>query len=310
MSLQAQLLVGLFLSALAAGAVNSIAGGGTLLTFPALLAALSPLLGPQKAAVIANATSTVALVPGSLAGAWGYRHEMRAVRHWTRLLIVPSLVGGGVGALLVTLLDPRIFHTLVPWLILVAALLFLIQPVVGRLFPVSPHPKHLSHAGLAAILLFQLAVAVYGGYFGAGIGILMLSSLGLMGIPDVHEMNAVKTFLAFCINGISVLVFVVQNTVVWSYALVMAAAAILGGYLGAHLARRVKPVLVRWLIVLVGFGLAGHFFYKQWKGEPPSTEPLPVPTWRTDPRLSAKLQLNALRQAAQPAGAARPAPRW
>jgi uncharacterized membrane protein YfcA len=255
----------LCLSAMAAGAVNAVAGGGTLLTFPALLAVLAGL-GPAEAAVVANATSTVALVPGSLAGAWGYRRELRLVRRWIGLLLVPSLLGGAVGSLLVTRLDPRVFAALVPWLILTAAILFLTQPVVARI--AGPRRAKPSAAGVAGLVAFQFLVAVYGGYFGAGIGILMLASLGLMGLSDVHHMNAVKTLLAVAINGVSVGVFVAADKVRWDYGLVMAAAAIVGGYLGAHTARRVPQWLVRWIIVTVGFVLSAFFFYQQWSARP------------------------------------------
>lgn len=247
-------------SALAAGAINSVAGGGTLLTFPALLAALEPL--GVEAGRFANATSTVALVPGSLAGAWGYRREMLAVRHWTLILLGPSLVGGAVGSLLLTRLEAKFFQVLVPWLILTAALLFLVQPVVARLIQAKPHAAPARNT-LAAVVFFQFLVAIYGGYFGAGIGILMLSALALMGLPGVHEMNAVKTFLAFCINGVSVVIFVVERKVEWRVVPVMAASSIVGGYLGARVARRIRPYLVRWFIVAVGLGLAAYQFYKQ-----------------------------------------------
>lgn len=247
-------------SALVAGAINSVAGGGTLLTFPALLAALSPL--GDEAGRIANATSTVALVPGSLAGAWGYRREMRAARSWTLLLLGPSLIGGVVGSLLLTRLEAKFFSVLVPWLILTAALLFLVQPAVSRLIQAKPHAVP-SRSTRAAVVFFQFLIAIYGGYFGAGIGILMLSALALMGLPGVHQMNAVKTFLAFCINGVSVVIFVLEKKVEWRYAPIMAVSAIIGGYLGARVARRVRPQLVRWFIVSVGLGLAGYYFYKQ-----------------------------------------------
>jgi uncharacterized membrane protein YfcA len=277
----------LFLSALAAGAVNSVAGGGTLLTFPALLAALSPL-GPESAAVFANATSTVALVPGSLAGAWGYRREMRAARRWTLVLIGPSLLGGALGSLLVVWLDPRYFARLVPWLILTAALLFLAQPALGRLLPRGPQQAAPSPWALGAVIFFQFLISVYGGYFGAGIGILMLSALALMGLPGVHQMNAVKTFLAFCINGVSVIVFVVGRKVSWEYALLMAVAAILGGYLGARAARRLNPVFVRWLIIGIGFGLAAFFFYRQLEGNDS-----PEPNGTRSPPVSGRLECRA-----------------
>jgi uncharacterized membrane protein YfcA len=246
----------LCLSACVAGVMNSIAGGGTLFTFSALLLVVDP--------IVANATSTVALVPGSLAGAWGYRREMSAARRWAALLVWPSLLGGAVGALLVTELDPSYFSALVPWLLLTAALLFLVQPAVSKMVGISKEQAAPSASTLASVVLFQFLVAVYGGYFGAGIGILMLSALGLMGVSDIHRMNALKVLLAACINGISVAVFVAEQKVEWRYAGLMAVAAIIGGYLGARIARRLDENLVRWVIILIGFGLAAHFFYKQW----------------------------------------------
>jgi uncharacterized membrane protein YfcA len=268
MSEYAATYVLLGLSALVAGVMNSIAGGGTLFTFSALLTVVDP--------VVANATSTVALVPGSLAGAWGYRNEMKAALRWALLLIWPSLLGGVVGALLVTRLDPSYFSDLVPWLLLTAALLFLAQPAVSRLAGISQRDTPPARQTLAGIVLFQFLVAVYGGYFGAGVGILMLSAIGLMGFGDIHCMNALKTLLAACINGVSVIVFIVERKVEWHYALSMAIAAIVGGYLGARLARRLDGNVVRWVIILIGLGLAAHFFYKQWK-----------PNEATSPRLSA-----------------------
>jgi uncharacterized membrane protein YfcA len=256
----------LCLAALAAGAVNSIAGGGTLLTFPALVALLpvvQPGFSPDDYAVFANATSTVALVPGSLASAWGYRTETRDCAPWIRLLAGPSLIGGVVGSLLVAVLPAKIFADLVPWLILAAALLFMAQPTITRLVGLGhPHAAP-SGAVVVTVVVFQFFVSVYGGYFGAGIGILMLSSLGLMGLADIHRMNAVKTVLAGCINGVSVVVFVIAAKVEWGCALTMAVAAILGGYLGASVARRLNRNLVRWIVILIGFGIAGYFFYKQ-----------------------------------------------
>jgi uncharacterized membrane protein YfcA len=250
------------LAALLAGILNSIAGGGTLLTFPALL-------GANVAPVWANATSTVALVPGSLAGAWGYRKEMHETRRWAWLLVGPSLVGGAVGSLLVTQLPQSYFATLVPWLILLAATLFLVQPTLVRWAGSGEH-KAPSRLTLAGITFFQFLVAVYGGYFGAGIGILMLSSLGLMGISDIHRMNALKTFLAACINGVAVVIFILQGVVNWPFALAMAVTAIAGGYLGARVARLLNRQLVRWIVILIGFSLAAYFFYQQWTPAAPS----------------------------------------
>ena len=254
--------IGLGLAAMAAGAVNSLAGGGTLLTFPALLAALAPL-GHAHAAVVANITSTVALVPGSMAGAWGYYHELRHVRRWVVTLAAPSLVGGLAGSLLVTRLDPRYFAFLVPWLTLLAALLFLAQPIFARRTQRGGVHAPPSARAVVAIIFFQFLVGVYGGYFGAGIGILMLGALAAMGLPDVHQMNAVKTVLGSLINGISVVVFVAGGQVEWRYALVMAVAAVIGGYFAARGAKYLPRSLVRWVIIVVGFGLSAYFFYKR-----------------------------------------------
>ena len=247
----------LCLSAFAAGAINSVAGGGTLLTFPALLGVVSP--------VQANATSTVALMPGSLAGAWGYRTELRRVRRMVLLLLPPSIVGGYLGAWLVTEFPERVFEHLVPWLILAAALLFLIQKPLACWLKAHPHAEP-HGAAVAGVIAFQFLVAVYGGYFGAGIGILMLASLGFKGLGDIHLQNAAKTLLAAVMNAVAVVKFVMSGMVVWHYALAMAMAGIAGGYLGARLARRTPPEYVRGFVVVVGFGLAGYYFWKQLSG--------------------------------------------
>jgi uncharacterized membrane protein YfcA len=259
----------LCLTALVAGAVNSIAGGGTLITFPALLAALTPMHG-AAAGVLANATSTVALVPGSFAAAWGYRRQLSDARRWLVLLIAPSLVGGVIGSLLLTRLDPAYFDALVPWLILTATLLLLVDSVRRRKSPVEVRSQY-SGRTIVGLIAFQLVVSVYGGYFGAGIGILMLAALAMMGIGDINRMNAVKTVLTVCINGVSVVVFVCEGDVIARYALPMAAASILGGYLGAKLALRVHPRQVRVVVIAIGFALAGYFFYQKLHAGPAAT---------------------------------------
>ncbi len=244
-----------------AGAVNAMAGGGTLLTFPALLAALTPSHG-AAAGVIANATSTVALVPGALAALWGYRRELVDVRPWIVRLAPPSLVGGVIGSLLLTLLPAETFEFLVPWLILTAAALLALQPTIARLTGVG-QPHHAPGPGaVAGVIAFQLLVAIYGGYFGAGIGILMLSSLALMGLSDIHRMNALKTLLNLLINGVSVAVFIGTGKVHWPYAGAMLLAAIVGGYGGARLARSLDKNLVRRGVVAIGFVLAAYYWFQ------------------------------------------------
>ncbi len=246
----------LCVSAFLAGAINSIAGGGTLLTFPTLLAVVSP--------VVANGTSTLALVPGSLAAAWGYRQD---VKHPPRLLwwlFAPSLVGGLIGTVLVTRTDEHYFKMAVPWLILAASVLFSIQPLITRMTrnrSVAPAAEH-TQKQLVILASAQFLVGIYSGYFGAGSGILMLGALAYMGLRDVHEMNALKTILAVLMNGVAAVWFTMEGKVVWHYALPMAIASIAGGYLGARLSLRFKSSAVRRFVTVVGFTLSIYYFYK------------------------------------------------
>lgn len=245
------LLLGL--AAFFAGAMNAIAGGGTLLTFPALLAVISP--------VLANGTSTLALLPGSMASGFAYRTELAKVRPMLMLLIAPSLAGGICGSLLVTRFPEHVFAELVPWLLLLAATLLMLQRPVARWIGAHPHVQPASSTK-AAVIGFQFLVAVYGGYFGAGIGILMLSSLAFMGIHDIHEMNALKAVLASIINAVSGVVFILDGAVVWKYAPLMIVTSIAGGYAGARVARKLSQSVVRSIVIAIGLGVAAYSFYK------------------------------------------------
>jgi uncharacterized membrane protein YfcA len=257
-------------TAVLAGMVNSVAGGGTLLTFPALLAVLgaspSAAVIANGVGVMANGTSTVALWPASVVSAWEFRREFAQAGRWLVWLLVPSVIGGLVGTLLVTELPPDIFDDLVPWLILTAALLFALQPQINRLIKIGATHERPAWPKFAGILLFQLLVALYGGYFGAGIGILMLSALALMGLSDIHVMNAVKNLCATCINGMAAAVFVVRAKVDWQVAWPMMLSAIVGGFIGARVARRTNRTVVRRVIVAIGFALAAYYFYRQFRG--------------------------------------------
>jgi len=242
----------LFAAALAAGAINSVAGGGTLLSFPALLAiGVSP--------VAANATSTVALVPGSLSAYWGYRGEMTDAGADLRRWAVPSLLGGALGAWLAVHIGDKVFSRMVPYLILGATGLFLLQgPLRAWL------NKRLADTGQArapsalGAALFQFVVAVYGGFFGAGIGILMLAAMGILGLTNIHRMNGIKNFAAVCINGVAALTFVWSGKVHWGLALLMMVAAIIGGYGGAGLAKRVGQQNVRRTVVAIGLAMGAY----------------------------------------------------
>jgi uncharacterized membrane protein YfcA len=236
----------LFLAAFVAGAVNSVAGGGTLLTFPTLLSIGVP-------PIAANATSTVALVPGSFSAFYGYRDEMSGSRREVLMFAVPSVIGGVIGALSVDRIGDRTFAALVPWLIFGATLLFAIQPAVKRwLEHVAEHdPKKRA----PFVVAFQLVVAVYGGFFGAGMGILMLAALGFLGVRGIHRMNGVKNLAAVCINGVAAITFAILGRVRWGYAMWMALAAVLGGLVGADLAKRMGERNVRRLVIAIGVGI-------------------------------------------------------
>jgi uncharacterized membrane protein YfcA len=242
-----QLLV--FGSAFGAGMINSVAGGGTLLSFPTLI-----WLGVPS--VTANATSTVALWPGTVGSVWGYRREMREADRSLWALSVPSLGGGLLGAFLLSRTPTEVFDRLVPLLIVFATCLLAAQEAIQRRFDLSAIQTRTTSPWLSWAMLFQAGVGLYGGYFGAGIGILMLAALSLMGHTDIHRMIAVKNVLATCINGIAAAYFVVSGLVIWQDAAVMAAGAIVGGVGGAGLARRMGRTMVRRLIIVIGFGMA------------------------------------------------------
>lgn len=239
------------LAALVAGVMNAIAGGGTLLTFPALLAFGLPPIS-------ANATSTVALWPGSLGSMWGYRWELRGARLWALGFAVPSVLGGVAGAWLLLRTPAQRFAELVPWLVLGATFLFVVQrPVMAR-FTSQHVPSADNDVALtsrrppASILAYQFLVAVYGGYFGAGAGILMLAALGFMGLGNIHRMNGLKNWGGLCMNAVAAVMFMFSSLVSWPVALAMAVGASSGGYVGSRMAQRVPQELVRGAVVAIG----------------------------------------------------------
>jgi hypothetical protein len=244
----------LFAAAFAAGVVNSIAGGGTLLTFPSLLAAGLP-------AVTANATSTMALVPGSMSAFWGYRKEIRGEGRLLAAMAVPSLIGGIIGALTADRVGDAAFAKLAPLLVLGATVLFMSQDPIrlwARRFAEveaeAPDRRSLRH--LAAVSAFQLGVALYGGFFGAGIGILMLASLALLGLTDIHRMNGLKNLAAVCINGLAAITFALAGRINWPIAGMMMIGGVLGGFAGAGMAKRLGQVVVRRLVIAIGLTIS------------------------------------------------------
>jgi uncharacterized protein len=236
----------MFFAAFAAGAINSIAGGGTLITFPVLI-----WLGLDPK--VANGTSTVALWPGLFGGLFGYRRELENSSPILIRLGLTSIIGGAFGAWLLIWTPSPVFARLVPFLILFATLLFMSNGFINqrlRLGSLDQHPTRLWWTGA---IVFQFFSAMYGGYFGAGNGILMLAAMGLLGLNELNRANGIKNFLGICINSIAVLSFSLAGLVVWPDALAMACGALIGGYFGASMAVRIGQLWVRRGVIVIGF---------------------------------------------------------
>ncbi len=235
-----------FAAGVIAGAINAIAGGGTLISFPTLL-----WIGRDP--IMANATNTVAIWPGSLAGAYGFRRELATARRWLLLLILPSLAGGALGGWMLLRTPTSTFERIVPLLILGATILLALQEIITKRLGILAHAHENPTRGwVAFVFVFQFLVGLYGGYFGAGMGILMLAALGLIGLTDMHQMNGLKNVLAVCINGIAAIYFALSGAVVWRDVLVLALGTIVGGFLGARIAHRFGRTFVRRAVVAIG----------------------------------------------------------
>jgi uncharacterized membrane protein YfcA len=242
----------LFLAAAAflAGALNAIAGGGSFITFPALVFSGVP-------EVIANATNTVALCPGSLASVWAYRSRFGVSGGLNvRTLTAISLVGGAIGAILLLHTSNETFRVIVPWLLLFATILFAFGDRIRR------HIQRVVTIGPKTVFVIQLMVAIYGGYFGGGIGILMLAMLAVFGLKNLHAMNAIKTLQTGLLNAVAVVIFIAENKVAWPQATVMIVTAIAGGYWGAKVAQRTDQNLLRKIVSVIGFVLTVCFFVR------------------------------------------------
>jgi uncharacterized protein len=253
LSWAAVLLIGL--GGFAAGAVNSIAGGGTFFSFPALLAVGVP-------PVVANASNSVALWPGSLSGAWAYRHELRRFRRYLLPMGAASLAGGALGGWLLLAAGDARFAALIPWLLAFATLLFAFSPQLAAALKRWRTPAHTQAQASTPSggWWVQLLVSVYGGFFGAGMGILMMASLAIAGHEDVQEINALKNLLSSLVYSVTVLTFVLAGAVSWPHTVVMLLTASLGGYLGAHMARRLQGPWLRRIVIGTGAALTLYYF--------------------------------------------------
>ena len=246
----------LFVAGALGGALNSVAGGGSFIAFPALLFTGVP-------PIPANATNTIALWTAAAASGGAYRKRLDIPRRVMVPLLVASLVGGLVGAFLLLKTPAQTFMRVLPWLTLGATLLFAFGRKIAR-GRKSVLEHQATGAALAGATLFQLGVAVYGGYFGGGMGIVMLAMLAALGMNDIHAMNALKSVLGFVINGVAVVTFVIAGAVYWRQGIVMIVGGIAGGYLGAHYALKMPQQWVRIFVVLVGAGMTVYFFWKSY----------------------------------------------
>ena len=251
-------IVSLLTASCAAGALNAVAGGGTLITFPTLI-----LFGVPP--LIANATSTLALVVGMVGSIYGYRNHITDVKPWFTTFIPASIAGGWIGSILLTCSSERIFAELVPYLVLFATVLFMLQGVASGRFARRVHAFDSSAKGrphLIVALLFQFLVSIYGGYFGAGIGILMLATLGFMGFKNIHQMNTLKSVLGSLINLVAAAWFTASGLIDWPRMALMTAGAFVGYYIASTYSQRLPQQSVRHLISIIGIIITAVMFWK------------------------------------------------
>ena len=243
----------LLAAAFVAGALNAVAGGGSFLTLPALVFTGVP-------PVVANATGTVALLPGYAAGAWGFKDDMQAPPGLSmKAVVVLALIGGAAGAALLLVTPDATFRKIVPWLLLAATAMFAFGPQL-RAWASKGNTNAAPSAAKAA--LGMLAVSIYGGYFNGGLGILLLALLGLLGQTNLNAMNGTKNLVSALLTAIAVAIYAAGGVVQWPQALIMMVAATLGGYLGARVARKIPPHWLRGGIVVTGLVMAGLFFWR------------------------------------------------
>lgn len=251
-------ILALLSAACAAGAVNAVAGGGTLITFPTLI-----LFGVPP--LVANATSTLALLLGLGGSLYGYRKHMADVKPWFTTFIPVSIAGGWIGSLLLTRSSEQMFTNLVPYLVLFATVLFMVQGFASARLARKVHASDSEAAGrphLVAALLFQFFVSIYGGYFGAGIGILMLATLGFMGFRNIHQMNTLKSVLGSLINLVAAAWFTVSGLIDWQRMALMTLGSFAGYYIASTYSQRLPQKTVRHLISAVGLMISAVMFWK------------------------------------------------
>lgn len=245
----------LFLVGIVIGAMNAIAGGGMLLGFPVLLAfGLSPL--------VANVTSNIVIMPGSISSAYGYRKYIKKVHYRYLLLLVPCILGGAIGALILRNTSNTRFQEIVPGLIVLAVILFAFQPYLHFRLHRHIHGKTKGHGTLFLVALSLLPVAIYGGYFGAGFGFIMLAFLGFTKLHEVHKMTGLKNLASACIATVALACLYSTHLINWHAGLVMAAGCMVGGYYGAVLTQKISSHTLRMVVVVIGVVTAAYLAFR------------------------------------------------
>jgi uncharacterized membrane protein YfcA len=245
----------LFAAGLLGGALNSLAGGGSFIVFPALLAAGVP-------PVAANASNTYAALPGYVSGVWGYWRSLRAVRRLLLPYTLVSAVFGFVGAELLLHISDESFRLIVPWLMLFAVVLFASGGRINALFAAgADEARHLKAAGKVLLYVLLAALCVYGGFFNAGLGIMLLAALALAGLTDIHAMNGLKLWVSSIVALVAVLRFVLDGSIDWYHGSLALVGVTIGGYAAARFAPRIPTALIRALVIVYGTGLTVWFFW-------------------------------------------------
>jgi uncharacterized protein len=243
----------LFGTSFLAGGLNAVAGGGSFITFPALIfTGVSP--------IAANATNNAAMWVAALASVEAYRQDLDVERRLLLMLIGASLLGGVIGSIALLYTEPNFFKKLIPYLLLVATTVFIFGESFKKLLQSLSQKNIAANKSPLSLVLLQLVIAIYGGFFGAGIGILMLATLTFAGIKNIHGINALKTCLGASINGVATIPFVLAGVIVWPQAVLMSLGGSLGSYAIARFARKVRPSILRGLISMVAIGMTGYFF--------------------------------------------------
>ncbi|MGI9103389.1 MAG: sulfite exporter TauE/SafE family protein [Terriglobales bacterium] len=249
----------LFAAALVAGVANAIAGGGSFISFPTLL-----LTGVPP--IPANATNTTAIWPGTVASTAAYRREIAV---YSRLLLragAISAVGGLIGARVLLRTPPQTFMRLIPWLLFGATILFLLSNRVSNwIRAMGQHRPRVSSMTNAALYVWLFLVAIYIGYFGAGVGILLAPALSLLGVESMHAINGVRTAMVSVANAVAIVAFILAGAILWQQACLMMLGTVLGGYAGAHYAQKLRSQTVRWVVITVGFVTSAYFFFKVYR---------------------------------------------